>query len=181
MHWSSALTPHTNNTIILIIEGYGKIVDPHTVQVTMPDGTARTLTTKNILIAVGGKANKLNIPGAVRSLRALIIDDDQLPTVHITQEHAMISDDALVLDTFPSKGVAIIGAGYIAVEFAGIFRGFGAEVHLVYRGEQPLRGFDGDVRTAVVENLKARGMNLHPHSHPVRYACVTTQFQSCNS
>lgn len=81
----------------------------------------------------------------------------------------MISDDALVLDTFPSKGVAMIGAGYIAVEFAGIFRGFGAEVHLVYRGEQPLRGFDGDVRAAVVDNLKARGMHLHPGSHPVRY------------
>lgn len=82
----------------------------------------------------------------------------------------MISDDALVLDTFPSKGIAIIGAGYIAVEFAGIFRGFGAEVHLVYRGEQPLRGFDGDVRAAVVDNLKARGMHLHPGCHPVR--CV---------
>lgn len=47
-------------------EGYGKILDPHTVQVTLPGGTARKLTTKNILIAVGGKATKLNIPGAVR-------------------------------------------------------------------------------------------------------------------
>lgn len=85
-----------------------------------------------------------------------------------TQEHALISDDALVLDTFPTKGVAMIGAGYIAVEFAGIFRGFGAQVHLMYRKDLPLRGFDGDVRAAVVDNLKSRGMHLHPNTHPTR-------------
>lgn len=149
-------------------EGYGKVVDPHTVHVTMPDGTARKLTTKHILIAVGGKANKLNIHGAVRTIGCIKIL--YVCCLCPTQEHAMISDDALVLDTFPTKGIAIIGAGYIAVEFAGIFRGFGADVHLVYRGDQPLRGFDGDVRTAVIDNLKTRGLNLHPGSHPARYA-----------
>lgn len=66
---------------------------------------------KNILIAVGGRATKLPIPGA---------------------EHAIISDDILDLDELPKK-LAIVGGGYIALEFAGIYNNFGAETHVVYR------------------------------------------------
>ena len=66
---------------------------------------------KNILIAVGGRATKLPIPGA---------------------EHAIISDDILDLPELPKK-LAIVGGGYIALEFAGIYNNFGAETHVVYR------------------------------------------------
>ena len=66
---------------------------------------------KNILIAVGGRATKLPIPGA---------------------EHAIISDDILDLPELPKK-LAIVGGGYIALEFAGIYNNFGSETHVVYR------------------------------------------------
>ena len=65
------------------------------------------------------------------------------------------------------KKIVIVGAGYIAVEFAGIFAGFGAEVHLVYRRDLPLRGFDRELRECVAENLAKRGVHLHPQTNPL--------------
>jgi glutathione reductase (NADPH) len=62
--------------------------------------------------------------------------------------------------------VAVIGSGYIAVEFAGIFAGLGAQVDLVYRQPLPLRGFDHDMREALAEALAAQGITLHPDSRP---------------
>ena len=56
------------------------------------------------------------------------------------QEYAITSDDALVLDDLPNSSIVIVGAGYISVEFAGIFNGMGADVHLVYRKDYPLTG-----------------------------------------
>ena len=79
---------------------------------------------KNILIAVGGKPQKLSIPGA---------------------EHCITSDEALELEECPKK-VVVLGGGYIALEFAGIFKRFGSDVHVVYRADLPLRGFDEEVR-----------------------------------
>lgn len=75
------------------------------------------------MISTGGRPSKLPIPGA---------------------EHTITSDDALELEDCPKK-ILIIGGGYIAVEFAGIFNGFGADTHLVYRADRPLRGFDEEV------------------------------------
>jgi len=62
----------------------------------------------------------------------------------------------------------VIGGGYIAVEFAGIFNGCGADTHIVYRQPLPLRGFDSDVRTAVGENLSGRGVTVHSSVNPVK-------------
>ena len=56
------------------------------------------------------------------------------------QEYAITSDDALVLDAVPDDSIVIVGAGYISVEFAGIFNGMGADVHLMYRKPLPLTG-----------------------------------------
>lgn len=78
---------------------------------------------KNILVAVGGKATKLDIPGA---------------------DLCITSDEALELPALPKK-VTIIGGGYIALEFGGIFKRFGSEVHIAYRQALPLRGFDEEV------------------------------------
>ena len=62
-------------------------------------------------------------------------------TLGMIQEYAITSDDALVLDHLPVDApILIIGAGYISVEFAGIFNGMGAKVHLVYRKDYPLAG-----------------------------------------
>lgn len=56
------------------------------------------------------------------------------------QEHAITSDNALVLDEVPKKSIVIVGAGYISVEFSSIYRGFGNDVHLMYRKPLPLTG-----------------------------------------
>ncbi|MFY8105299.1 MAG: glutathione-disulfide reductase [Elstera sp.] len=117
------------------IEGRGVLVDPHTVQV----GDQR-FTSERILIATGGWPTLPDVPG---------------------KELAITSNEALDLKALPER-IVIFGAGYIAVEFAGIFRGAGCAVDLVFRGEQVLRGFDGEVRAHLTESLAARGINLLP-------------------
>lgn len=121
------------------------MLDPHTVEVRCANGSVRQLRTKNILVATGSHAVKLNIPGV---------------------EHSITSDEALVLEEIPSKSIAIIGGGYIAVEFAGIFRGLGANVHLMYRADFPLRKFDNECRTVVAENLQRRGVHIYSGCNP---------------
>ncbi|CAD7698256.1 unnamed protein product [Ostreobium quekettii] len=125
---------------VQFMEGRGTVVDPNTVEV---NGTR--YTTRHILISTGGRATKLDIPGA---------------------EHAIISDDALELDKLP-KRIVIIGAGYIAVEFAGIFNSFGSDTHLVYRADRPLRGFDEEARNFITEQYEVEGVHLHANSTPV--------------
>ncbi len=113
--------------------GHAELEDAHTVRI----GDAR-VTAEHILVATGGRPFKPDIPGA-----------DLLIT----------SDEVFDLPEFP-KRVVIAGAGYIALEFAGILRGLGAEVTVVYRGHGVLRGFDEDVRATVLEELSARGIRF---------------------
>ena len=93
---------------------------------------------KHILIAVGGWPQVPDIPG---------------------RELAISSNEAFFLKDLP-KRVLVVGGGYIAVEFAGIFQGLGADTTLLYRGDLFLRGFDGSVRTHLKEELEKRGLDL---------------------
>ncbi|GJN22525.1 hypothetical protein PR202_gb10095 [Eleusine coracana subsp. coracana] len=77
------------------------------------------------------------------------------------KELAITSDEALSLEELPKRAV-ILGGGYIAVEFASIWKGMGAQVDLFYRKDLPLRGFDDEMRTVVASNLEGRGIRLHP-------------------
>src|ERR1700754_966277 len=98
--------------------------DAHTLR--LPDG--KTVTAKYILIATGGAPNHgLAIPGI---------------------EHVISSNEVFHLDELPRR-IVIQGGGYIALEFAGIFAGYGSDVTVIYRGENVLRGFDEDVRAHV--------------------------------
>ena len=115
------------------IEGRARVVDPHTVEV---DG--RRHTADNILVAVGGWPTLPAIPGI---------------------EHAITSNEAFHLKAMPER-VIVVGGGYIAVEFAGIFHGLGASVHQLYRGPLFLRGFDDDVRTRLAEEIRKKGVDL---------------------
>ncbi len=124
-----------------IFDGRAVLVDPHTVEV----GGDR-FSAKNIVIATGGHPERPDIPGA---------------------ELGIISDDAFYLKSMPQR-VVMVGSGYIALEFAGIFRALGAEVHVVYRQPLPLRGFDHDLREAMAEALRSEGIILHPNSLPHR-------------
>ncbi|MGO4366057.1 glutathione-disulfide reductase [Pseudomonas sp. PAB10] len=118
---------------VTLHEGHAKIVGPHEVEINGERHTA-----KHILIATGGWPQIPEIPG---------------------HEHAISSNQAFFLKALP-KRVLVVGGGYIAVEFAGIFHGLGAETTLLYRGELFLRGFDGSVRKHLQEELTKRGMNL---------------------
>jgi NADPH-dependent 2,4-dienoyl-CoA reductase/sulfur reductase-like enzyme len=80
------------------------------------------------------------------------------------QELAFTSDEGLSLEDLPRR-VVIAGAGYIAVEFAGIYNGMGSKVDLIYRKPTPLTGFDEEMRAVVASNLKGRGINCHPNTN----------------
>jgi len=116
-----------------IVRGRGRLVGPHAVQVG-----ERTFTAARVLVATGGRPWLPGIPGV---------------------ELAMTSDEALELAPVPGH-VTVIGAGYIALEFAGIWRGAGAAVTLLVRGDGILRGFDDDIRTALATELVARGVEI---------------------
>ena len=116
------------NNKVALHEGRGVLVDPHTVEVN-----GKRITGANILIAVGGWPTLPKIPGI---------------------EHAITSNEALELPQRP-KRIAIVGAGYIAVEFAGIFEGLGSEVTMIVRSSL-LRGFDADVSAALAGEMAKR-------------------------
>ncbi|MCH82067.1 glutathione reductase chloroplastic/mitochondrial-like, partial [Trifolium medium] len=128
------------NNNVKLIEGRGKIVDPHTVDV---DG--KLYTAKNILVSVGGRPFIPDIPG---------------------KEYAIDSDAALDLPSKPEK-IAIVGGGYIALEFAGIFNGLKSEVHVFIRQKKVLRGFDEEIRNFVEEHMALRGIEFHTEESPV--------------
>lgn len=131
-----------SNSGVKLFEGEGKIVGPHEVEVTQLDGTKLSYSAKHILIATGSRAQRAPIPG---------------------QELAITSDEALSLDELPKRAV-VLGGGYIAIEFASIWRGMGVTVDLLFRKELPLRGFDDEMRAVVARNLEGRGINLHPRT-----------------
>ncbi|KAI4303927.1 hypothetical protein MLD38_039505 [Melastoma candidum] len=131
-----------SNAGVKLFEGEGKLVGPNEVELTQLDGTKLSYTAKHILIATGSRAQRPPISG---------------------QELGITSDEALSLEDLPKRAV-ILGGGYIAVEFASIWRGLGCTVDLFFRKELPLRGFDDEMRAVVARNLEGRGINLHPRS-----------------
>jgi len=133
-----------DNAGVVPFVGKGKLVDPHTVEITSPEGSSAYYTADNILVATGGHPVKANIPGA-----DLTVD----------------SDEMLSLDHQPRK-LIVVGSGYIACEFASIYNGLGSKVDLVYRADYPLRGFDQDLRETLSHALAGRGINLYSGNSP---------------
>jgi glutathione reductase (NADPH) len=117
-----------------VFEARATLEGPHEVRVG-----ERVVTAGRIVIAVGGKPVKPEIPGA---------------------ELGMTSDDLFHLRRTPRRMV-VVGSGYIALEFAGVFRGLGAEIDLVYRSNLPLRHFDQDLREAVKDSLDHLDIRQH--------------------
>jgi len=126
---------------VTVHEGRGRLVDAHTVEVG-----ERRFTAERILIAVGGRPTRLDIPGA---------------------ELGIVSDDAFDLAKQPTD-LLIVGGGYIAVEFAGIFNGLGTNVTVAYRRDRVLRGFDEDVRRLVDAGMRQRGVDIRTQVAPAR-------------
>ena len=121
-----------------LIPGWGKILSAHEVLVKNESSKERKISAKKIMIAVGGKSSFPDFDGNLNMIN---------------------SDEALDLKELP-KSILIYGSGYIAVEFAGIFNGFGVETNLVFRSDFVLRGFDLDIRKKLTEQIQNRGIKV---------------------
>ena len=117
---------------------YARFVEPHTVEVA-----GERYTAPHILIATGGHALYPNIPGS---------------------EYGITSDGFFELDEVP-KRTAVIGAGYIAVEVAGVLNALGSDTHLFVRKDRPLRTFDKDIVDVLVDEMAKSGPTLHTHAN----------------
>ncbi|MBO0736110.1 MAG: glutathione-disulfide reductase [Alphaproteobacteria bacterium] len=129
------------NSGVELIEGRGVVVDPHTVEIN-----GRAYTAEKILIASGSHPTVPDIPGI---------------------EHVISSNEALDLPVLPRR-IVIVGGGYIAVEFAGIFNGFGSEVVEMIRRDELLYGFDDDIRVALGQEMRGRGIEIHARTQVAR-------------
>lgn len=119
-----------------VVKARAVLAGPNTVRVV---GSNQLIRAKNILIATGGRPNiDTNLPG---------------------HEHVVTSNEVFDLEKFPGR-ILIAGGGYIALEFAGIFRLLGAEVTVIYRGAQVLRGFDQDLRDGLVVAYEKMGVRF---------------------
>ncbi len=122
-----------NNAGVAIIDGRATLKDAHTVEVN-----GEQISAERILLATGGWPSVPGFPG---------------------NEHVITSNEAFFLETLPER-IVIVGGGYIAVEFAGIFHGLGVDTTLVYRGPLFLRGFDQDLRSQLADQMCKQGITL---------------------
>ncbi len=127
-----------DNAGVTHFDGRARIVDEHHVSINHDT----VISTEKILIATGGWPTIPDVPGS---------------------EHVITSTEAFYLDALPEHAL-VVGGGYIAVEFAGIFAGLGVDTHLSYRGPLFLRGFDHDVRETVRDELEKKDIHLHFNS-----------------
>ncbi|MFQ6539178.1 MULTISPECIES: glutathione-disulfide reductase [Aphanothece] len=121
-----------------LVRGWGRFRSSDCVEVTAADGSVRELQAQRILIAVGGRPHRPHIPGA---------------------DLGWVSDELFELESLPDSMV-VVGAGFIACEFAGILNGLGVQVTQLVRGDHLLRGFDREASLAVQEAMEAAGIVL---------------------
>jgi glutathione reductase (NADPH) len=126
---------------VTVINGFAKFINKNTIEVN-----GEKITADHITIATGGRPSIPKLEGA---------------------EYGIDSDGFFALTDQP-KSVAVVGAGYIAVELAGVFHALGTETHLLVRKEKPLRGFDSMLSDTLVEQMAKHGPTLHNHSSPQR-------------
>jgi glutathione reductase (NADPH) len=122
-----------DNSQVELVQGHGRFIDHHTIEVG-----DRRVTADKILVAVGGKPVRPNIPGI---------------------EHAIVSDDVFNLKVQPQK-IVVLGGGYIGSEFACIMNGLGTEVIQIVRQDKILRGFDEDIRRSVQDGMIHHGIKI---------------------
>lgn len=131
------------NDKVEYVHGWARLLSRNEVEVTLDDGTKETVRAKKILVAVGGNPTAVsNIPGS---------------------EFGTNSDGFFDIEKLPSK-VALVGAGYIAVEFAGMFNALGVETHLFIRHDTFLRSFDPMIQEAVTAEYERLGVHVHKGS-----------------
>ncbi|MBN6709958.1 glutathione-disulfide reductase [Haemophilus haemoglobinophilus] len=127
-----------------VLNGFAKFVDAKTIEVSYADGKKEQVSADHILIATGGRPSRPTIPGA---------------------EYGIDSDGVFALTELP-KRIAVVGAGYIAVELAGVVNSLGAETHLFVRQQTPIRSFDPLIIDTLVEVMEQDGIQLHKQAIP---------------
>ena len=127
-----------------VIRGFAKFIDKNTLEVTFADGTTEQVTADHILIATGGRPSIPAVKGA---------------------EYGIDSNGVFALTELP-KRAAVVGAGYIAVELAGVLNSLGVETHLFVRKHAPLRNFDPMMAETLIESMQQDGITLHTHAIP---------------
>ena len=127
-----------------VIRGFAKFVNKNTLEVTFADGTTEQVTADHILIATGGRPSIPAVKGA---------------------EYGIDSNGVFALTELP-KRAAVVGAGYIAVELAGVLNSLGVETHLFVRKHAPLRNFDPMMAETLIESMQQDGITLHTHAIP---------------
>jgi glutathione reductase (NADPH) len=133
-------TANVQKAGVTIYQDRAVFEDPHTLLLL---NSGKRITAEKILIATGNRPTR------------------EMGTSHVISggELCITSDEAFHLTELP-KRILVAGGGYIALEFAHIFHGLGSHVSLVYRGDKPLRGFDDDMRDALCESMKQRGLEV---------------------
>ncbi|HHW7568764.1 TPA: glutathione-disulfide reductase [Mannheimia haemolytica] len=127
-----------------VLHGFARFKDAKTLVVSYADGSSEEVTAEHILIATGGRPSVPNVKGA---------------------EYGITSDGVFALDALP-KSVAIVGAGYIAVELAGVFNSLGVNTHLFVRQHAPMRNQDPLIVDTLLEVLAQDGIELHTQATP---------------
>ncbi|HHW7507188.1 TPA: glutathione-disulfide reductase [Mannheimia haemolytica] len=127
-----------------VLHGFARFKDATTLVVSYADGSSEEVTAEHILIATGGRPSVPNVKGA---------------------EYGITSDGVFALDALP-KSVAIVGAGYIAVELAGVFNSLGVNTHLFVRQHAPMRNQDPLIVDTLLEVLAQDGIELHTQATP---------------
>ncbi|KAI1343906.1 putative glutathione reductase [Xylariaceae sp. FL0016] len=132
------------NDKVEYVHGWARLLNKNEAEITLDDGTKTTVRANKILLAVGGEPTQppANVEGA---------------------EHGINSDGFFDIDVLPKK-VALVGAGYIAVEFAGMFNALGTETHLFIRHQTFLRNFDPMIQDGVTAEYERLGVHLHKDS-----------------
>ena len=147
-----------DNSGVTLYDGFAEFVDANTLKIGK-----QTVTADKILIAVGGTPTRPTFEG---------------------HEHVLTSDDVFMRDQWP-EDITILGGGYIAVEMAHIFHGLGHVVNLIYRGPLFLRGFDGDLRSHLAEEMRNQGINVvfddNIHSLEAKEGCKEVHLESGKS
>lgn len=140
---------------VQVINGFARLLDPHTVEVVTAEGGVQRLTAQHILVAVGGTPSVPQLPG---------------------RELAITSNEIFDLTPFPQR-LLVVGGGYIASEFASIFSGLGSQVTQLYRGEQILRGFDNEIRHFVAAEMIKAGVDLRVNADVASIARSGSELQ----
>lgn len=136
-----------DNSGITRLMGHGSLSGPNEVTVSPTDGGApQTFTAQHILIATGG------IP--------------DVPSGQGITEHSISSDGFFELEDLPQK-IVVVGAGYVAVELAGVLQALGSETHLVVRKEKAMRGFDDYISDTLDAEMQRQGIEIHRHTNGV--------------